>query len=327
MGIEAHRLIALGVSAYQDGPALSDQGTLTATQYPVAPRRVNATSTTLGACSHRVIYHQTGDIASYVASQHMPNAYFGPSKLGCYLPLRLSKDSEEYRTDATASQITSISDADRFTLGTTAGTSQLPYPAAEAAYMSSGYVTGDLVYKALNGNWGSICARNLSPATSFAFYFRITIECRVLPNSPLAPQQSVSPAYDPAAIANYYRISRELKDAYPVDYNDLGKLWEVIKGAVRTISGGLSFVPGPIGQIAGLVHGLVPAPAAHGPVDNPPAATQQRLTDAARAPARRPPTARSSHRNVKFSKAGRKGAPVGSLTLDQLINRETRLRK
>lgn len=38
-----------------------------------------------------------------------------------------------------------------------------------------------------------------------------------------------SPEHDPVALGAYYAISRQLKDAYPADYNDLGKI-------VRTIA-------------------------------------------------------------------------------------------
>lgn len=36
-------------------------------------------------------------------------------------------------------------------------------------------------------------------------------------------------------MATYFRISRELKDGYPADYNDLGKILDVIKGAAKFV--------------------------------------------------------------------------------------------
>jgi len=127
-----------------------------------------------------------------------------------------------------------------------------PFPSLVRAYVNPaapGQLFGDAVFRPLNSIWGGMSVRNLSPQTSFAFYVRMTVECRVTPISPLAPQQQMSPAYDPVALASYYRISRELKDAYPADYNDLGKLWDVIKQAAKVALPVLSMVPGPVGMV------------------------------------------------------------------------------
>lgn len=257
MGIEAHRLIAYGVTAYQDGPSLSNQGTLTAAQWEVHRRRffvdgvaADATPTAFS----KLVQYQATDLAGYESSQHMPNAYFGESKDGCYMPIRLSH-FEEYTSDADIEQF-SNSALTGFnipvpTVATTVG--YPPFPAMLPAYCDTpGILGGNVMYRPLNSIWGGISCRNLSPATSFAFYFRQTIECRLTPTSFLTPQLSVSPAYDPVAIASYFRISRELKDAYPADFNDLGKLWEVIKKAATFAANTLGRIPGPVGAIAGM---------------------------------------------------------------------------
>jgi len=86
------------------------------------------------------------------------------------------------------------------------------------------------------------------------FNWRVGFEIQANPSSSLSPYLHLSPAYDPVAIADYFRISRELKDAYPADYNDLGKLWDVIKRvasfALPVISG-----MGPIGAMIGTAGG------------------------------------------------------------------------
>lgn len=209
------------------------------------------------------------------------------------MPLRLAKDCQEFRSAAKASYIATMDPNDRFAIGDAPATSTMPYPAVEVAYMTvpGSAVYGDLVTKPLNSIWGAISCRNLSAATAFAFYFRVCIECRVTPTSPLAPQQTVSPLYDPLALASYFRISRELKDAYPADYNDLGTLWEDVKQIAKTVAGGLSFIPGPVGTIAGMVHKVIPdrkpAPKQRDtsrrttPIESPSAAQKLRNDDAA----------------------------------------------
>lgn len=286
LGIEAHRLVAMGVTAYQDGPALANQGTLTAAQYQVARRKYYACPD-FGIAAPRFAVYQNNDEANYDTSQHMPNAYFGESKDGCYLPLRLSQDAIKWRTEADLEYPNGSgtnSSQRNLTIPNTTGPAWFPYPACERGYYAGGLTLGDLVFAPLNGIWGGISARNLSYQTSFAFYVRMTIECRVSPTSTLAPQQSMSPPYDPVAMASYFRISRELKDAYPADYNDWGKLWDVIKGAAKVALPALSMVPGPVGLIASAAHAGVNAVDSlvarkSAPRDSPPAASVQRVAD------------------------------------------------
>lgn len=65
------------------------------------------------------------------------------------------------------------------------------------------------------------------------FYFRCGWEMQPLPGTNLVSFAKSSPPFDQRAISSYFAISRELKDAYPADYNDLGKILEVIKSAAR----------------------------------------------------------------------------------------------
>lgn len=114
-----------------------------------------------------------------------------------------------------------------------------------SSVMSGG--AGELTSAMMNGTVAHISARNLSTSTSFTFFFRYGIEMQVVPRSTLAPQMKLSPPYDAVALNAYFAIARELKDAYPANYNDLGKLWDVISNAARTV---LPFigVSGPAGR-------------------------------------------------------------------------------
>jgi len=96
----------------------------------------------------------------------------------------------------------------------------------------------------------------------------------------------MSPLYDPVALAAYHRINRELKDAYPVDFNDLGKLWDVIKSAAKVVLPVIGSL-GPVGAAVSTVGGsaiagveairkaLAPAGSSRG-ADQPPAAAVER---------------------------------------------------
>lgn len=273
MGVEAHRLLAFGVTGYQDGPALADQGTLTACQYAVSRRkfffdRNTAAEPTYPYVGHmRLSQFQEGDLANYDKSQQMPNSYFGESKQGVYMPLRLTHTCQKWTTDADMEKYLpvgapSISGAgEDMIVPSFPGPAGQPYPSLAAAGYNAalGGLSGDVVYPPLNGIWGSISARNISFQTSFAFYFRVLVEVRVQPGSLLAPQQQMSPPYDPLALASYFRINRELKDAYPADFNDLGKIWEVIKKAASFALPIMSAVPGPIGAVGSAGMGIMKA--------------------------------------------------------------------
>lgn len=298
LGIEAHRLLYMGVTGYQDGPALANQGTLVAAQWEVARRKMSTTSADNGLVvqgTRGAIYDDT-DFADYATSQFMPNAYFGESKDGVYLPLKVTSTCQKWTTDADLEGHCggwpyAMGDEDAGwatpTVAQGIGNGFRPYPSLERRWWSvpgPGW-KGDLVYKPLNGIWGGISVRNLSPQTSFAFYVRLGIEARVTPSSMLASNQRMSPPYDPVALSSYFRINRELKDAYPADFNDLGKIWEVIKNAARValpIVGGF----GPVGAaIAGLGNAIIGPPKqeetkpATRAADQPPAATVERIQD------------------------------------------------
>lgn len=294
LGIEAHRLAYFGTTAYQDGPALADQGTICAAQWHVAPRKyaIGINVNLESQATRQMVVYQESDYAHYETSQYLPNAYFGVSKGGVYLPLRLS-GNEKWRTEAdlqlfNAGGTWSAASGDR-AVDVVDGVVPIlnipPYPSLEAArvIVPSEDLVGDSVFKPLNDIWGGISARNLSPQTNFAFYFRLAIECRVHPTSVYASQVRMSPAYDPVAIASYARISRELKDAYSSDFNDLGKLWDVIKSVARVVLPAVGLM-GPVGAaISGAgqaVMGIVDKASQRGESNPPPAAAVERMKEA-----------------------------------------------
>lgn len=314
LGIEAHRLVYMGVTAYQDGPALADQGTIVGAQWEVARQKwstINLLDSTgagvLGAMgTRRHVSYQDSDYAHYERSQYLPNAYFAMSKTGAYVPLRIS--GNRWVTDADlelpAAELPVVPGHDQYIHipNSPPSTPPAPFPALAASWYDpvSGIWYGDSVFRPLNDIWGGLSARNLSPQTSFAFYYRVAIECRVSPTSVFASQVRMSPMYDPVAMASYVRISRELKDAYPADFNDLGKIWEVIKQAARVVLPALSGF-GPIGAAVGaggsaaisLVDAIrarkdaTKSSGGRGEADKPPAAAVERVRDQQHAAAAR----------------------------------------
>lgn len=251
------RLAYMSVTAYQDGPDLANQGSLVVAQSPVEPIELPVTWNTVvpnASAGPSLEYYTAEDYPNFDTSQAMPNAYFNRSREGAYVPLKLTETCQDWRSvrdDCFAgvpSPNIQLSGAWNLpTVGT------YPYPHANCAVGGIGPLiiaaatTGQRTGGMLNGTFAHICAKNLDAATSFTFYVRMGVEMQVCPSSVLSPQMKLSPPHDQVALDTYFAIARELKDAYPADYNDLGKIWEVISRAGKHI---LPFIgaTGPIGS-------------------------------------------------------------------------------
>lgn len=295
-----HRLMYCGVTVTLDAPALANQGTVVACQHAVDPDVFNVVSIVQPAPAPRAEAARSdaaakprapalattmskhlrcfplGTMISYDQAMGMPNTLVGQAKDGVYMPLRLSETSQEWVSLADLSFVGApnyssaageyYGDVDYrvFTAANMpdAPTYVMPYASCRAGYVTdTGSPFGDLIYRPLNAEWGYLGFRNLSINSSLSFTIRMGIEAEVLPSSILAPYQKSSPEYDPQALQAYFHISRQLKDAYPADYNDLAKLWGVIKSAAQAAMPFLGAL-GPYGAVAGAA-----IPAAIGVVD------------------------------------------------------------
>jgi len=289
-----HRLMYYGVTAILDAPALSNQGTVVACQHSVdpdvfnvvgaiaVPPAVKGGSKPPGApplipvaCSKHCRVFPSATMPSYDQSMGMPNAMVGPAKDGAYLPLRMTETSQRWQGVQDLSFVGAnlsaggeyYGDADYrvFTESVLPDTPSFspPYVSVRSAYTNAtGLPGGDLIYGPANGQFGYIGFAGLSKTASVAVTVRYGLEVQVLPSSILAPYQKSSPEYDPQALAAYFHISRQLKDAYPADYNDLSKLWSVIRSAAQAATPFLAGL-GPYGQVAAAA-----IPAAIGIVDH-----------------------------------------------------------
>lgn len=289
-----HRLMYYGVTAVQDASALANQGTVVACQHSVDPDVFNVVGAIAVlppaqktaqkppsaaplipvACSKHCRAFPLAVMPSYDQAMGMPNAMMGPAKEGVYLPLRMTETSQKWQgvQDLSFVGVNITAGGDYFgdpdyriwtesVLPDVAGYAP-PYNSVRSAYTNdSGLPRGDLIYGPANGQWGYIGFAGLSKDASIALTVRWGLEVQVLPSSILAPYQKSSPEYDPQALAAYFHISRQLKDAYPADYNDLAKLWSVIKSAAHAATPFLAGL-GPYGQVAAAA-----IPAAIGIVD------------------------------------------------------------
>lgn len=234
------RMAYMSVTCYQDGPDLANQGTICVSQPPVAPRRVYGSAPTAEACGVAIEAYSEEDKPSFATSQSMPSAYMGRSREGAYVPMKLTETCQDWRSDADAvycSVLTPSVTLDKmfFYIPSSNPSQVWPHVDLEPRFNVAGTYLGSVTSPMLSGNMAHISAKNLSVETSFTFYVRFGLEAQVSPNSALAPQLKLSPPYDPVALESYFAVSRELKDAYPANYNDLGKLWDEISAVARKV--------------------------------------------------------------------------------------------
>jgi len=260
------RLVYAGVTVYQDGPDLANQGTIVVAQTPLVAPTTYLVHTT-GAVSEQTVgvkyYSQPILGPSFSRSQNMPNAMLGRSRDGAYVPLKLTETCQDWYGPETiigvVSGVSSTVGQSVTVIIPTTYTPNYPFPAVHSTTYNLGppaSLAGAAVVDLISSNCAQISARNLSPQTSYTFFFRYGLELQMAPSSALTPQLKLSPPYDPKAMITYFMLNREMKDAYPADYNDLGKMWDVISGAVKTLAPALNLVVPGLGPVARSVTGF-----------------------------------------------------------------------
>lgn len=107
------------------------------------------------------------------------------------------------------------------------------------------------------GNLDTIVIKlsGVSDVNSFRLKTWATMEFTVSPESTLYQYSIMSPLYDPYALEAYRAFVMSCPIA--VTYFENGKFWDFIRKAATSISSALSFVPGPVGAIAGGVNQLI----------------------------------------------------------------------
>lgn len=260
------RLAYASVTIYQDGPDLANQGTVVACQKPLDLTQQtlsygkSTSFNSVAVATYPMFYMQAEDFPDYTVSQSMPNAYFGRSRDGIYCPLKLTENHQQWHGPHDLIYQGSDSSLDtnpnspsylQSTLATSTNAASIggyPFTTLNALHVyraspNESYA-GSPTSSFCNTNWADISFKNMAVTTSLSLFFRFGFECQVLPGSIYSPQLKLSPPYDPIALSTYYAISRELKDGYPADFNDLGKIWSAIKDAASLISPVVELIPG-----------------------------------------------------------------------------------
>jgi hypothetical protein len=297
------RLAYMSATVYQDAAALTNQGTVAACQYAACPMIGSIDQGALdgsppyGNSVPRIFRLATswrsGDTPNFEKAQNMPNAYFGNSRDGVYMPLKLTRTCQRWRSEADCYVNGGLMGCTQDTTGGVLGISQASFGGGESisgmlslpdyvsafgqplsswpfwggdgllspintasptegVVLGSTYATSELC----NDTIGAICFKNLDVTTRLSIVYRVGYEVQVQPGTMLTPLQKLSPPNDDQAISSYFAIARELKDAHPADFNDLGKIWDVISSVGRSVLPTLSPFMGPVGPAAGVALAL-----------------------------------------------------------------------
>lgn len=283
----AYRMTHVSATCELDAPALSNQGSVTAAQYPLIYYEFNP-SFVLAAGA------DAGKLALGVHVRHMANAvneldrealaakpysYSGLAKDGVYQVLKLDPDAEWVRMrdlcmhTAQGAPTPSSTGVILPLAGGGVGTNEVfpwyggNYPAADRFISASVNpatatfgLTGSINPKMSQPNFGRIAFWNLAVTAGITVRVRWGVEFLVHPTSALAPSTRACAPRDEVALAAYSRIVDELPDAFPGCYNswdDLGKMlrivWNKISPGVGLAAKGMG---GPFGLAATGVQAL-----------------------------------------------------------------------
>jgi len=250
------RVAYMSVTVYQDGPDLANQGMVSVCQFPSNPAIWNFSNPIPGgmAAFPHVAQYDLSTYPDFTGCAAYPNAYLNKGREGAYVPLKLTRTHQQWHSLVDEEMYTSGStnfDTDLLTflqLPVTTGITVFPIGGQTRAWSAGvGANCGGMSLPPMgNDTFASINFVNLAVTTSLKFYVRLGLEIQCLPGSVMSPHLKLSPEHDMMAESCYFAIARQLKDAYPADYNDLGEIWDRISEAAGAVLPGISTmgVPG-----------------------------------------------------------------------------------
>jgi hypothetical protein len=243
-------------------PALSNQGTVTATQFTVQPNIVTpqlamTSPVCAGVKDHRdspnipanimmrpaAIYPNLWGAArfNFSALQGTSGAFTAEARAGTYSPHKLDQETFTYKSSkCTSSQFTMVDELTNFPVPVAWVPQTLMdlkpiHPFADDFLIGTQTTTGYAVHEPCSHNMSIVYYRGLSAAGTVTVTTRQGFEFLVPTTSTLLPSVTRAMSYDTKAIDAYFAISREMNCAYPAEYNFLGLLWNVVSGIGKAV--------------------------------------------------------------------------------------------
>jgi hypothetical protein len=273
--VKRWRMAYMSITLDFDGPALSNQGSIAGTMAPYSPYTFyyGVQYDTIG---NQAAFHpirapgrpSESDFPNFSRIISNPNAYSGEARDGLYLPLKLTRTHQQWKSEADLEHwvnYTYVAEKRALAVPTSTSATSYPHPGLTTFYSNPTTKSAEVKIMPPFGNdlVGHIAAKNLSVASGYNVIIRAGFECQVGSGSELTPFMRLSPPSDRLAIESYFQISRSMKDGYPASYNSLGKLWNIIRGAAIALSPAIAAFPHPaakgIGAGLGLIAAALPA--------------------------------------------------------------------
>lgn len=257
---EAYRITALSTTGVFVGASLTDQGSIVSGQFYDGHQQ----------CFYPVDHTDDPSIMALAEPwvNKLPSMsalsmgtlpYVAAAKEGWYAPQKLLCPGAFHRTDDLCFR--GRYDVDGFNSPMKDLTSIRPFPFSTISGVSP---TGMHYFlRDCDDGCSVTYVTGLAKTTTFRCTLRLCLELGVSPTSRFASFARPVPPPDDIAIELYQEVVKELVDAYPAEYNDLGKFFDKIKGVVRRVAGVLEPVAG-IASAVGVPYASVVKSVLHG---------------------------------------------------------------
>lgn len=240
--VNAARITSRALTAQYTGTTLNNSGKITSAMFKSGC--IRGTFTKLSAAeppipsSNWVNESRLPSFSASFLSQCDINSYTGVAKEGCY------------QVTCSGSNV-----ADWVTSSDFCALAYERFDASESTLFEGIPDCVDAIYK----DWreGLMIISGLSADASFNFHFRSSIEIVPQPGSKFSTNTIQAPVRDYVACMIIDQMANRMPSGYPASYNDLGKIWEVIKGVAKVALPALGTIFPQAMPITSLISGLL----------------------------------------------------------------------
>lgn len=257
------RMIYASATVDLDAPALANQGSVVAAQYPILGQVFNlstqaATAPFFSVYPHLKMHDYVANKPTYDNLIQLPGAFSGLAKDGVYMPMRMDPSADWVNAYEPTFIMSNSIDYRYGQLPVSAAGFEgtvFPFHGLQGAATSMKSITapsvasilGDTCQRIQQPDIGQMAFVNMSVTGALTIRVRWGVEMLVPPTSQLAPTMQPSAPADERALAAYTAIANELPFAFPSSYNGLEQLLPVLRNvwaAVKpVVAAGLGAVP------------------------------------------------------------------------------------
>lgn len=225
---DTYRVTYKGVTTHLIANSLNDSGVIYMAQWADVPSNPNASSVSSQIDLPGLLYNKL-PTSPDLLFQKTPRTITYEARKGGYMPMKYMQSVHEFQESANVGYLSYKDPAGAIQyVGVTPGAVSTLNPYAGVTGTSN-FLSGMMLYRGLNSG------------ASVQLTFRQRLEAIPTADQAWAPYSESSPLYDPVAMTRQIQISQRMADAYPADYNDLGKIlkdvWGWIRGAGKAVGG------------------------------------------------------------------------------------------